>query len=200
MKYLSLAAFLLAGCASAPSVPRPVVTHDAPRLTMQFHGDTDFTPQERGVVADAIAALEYQTAGLYRLGVVYDLDFHADITKWKGTPWLVRAESTYPWVELVGMYKDGQILGITLVEPGVAPQVYLVADLLVRPVMLRHVAMHELLHAVGLEDLGPAGSVMSGAACLVSPCEPATCMTPADQAEFCRVARCAVAELNGCAW
>lgn len=200
MKYqlCALLAVLAVGCGAAPT-RQTVVRHAEPRAVLQFHGDVDFTFTERALIAQAISDLQFQTAGMYRLGVTYDLDFKTDLTRWADVPWLVSAQSTYPWIEIIELLKanGGHLLGVTLRDPGKAPQVYLVMDRLESPVMMRHVTMHELLHSAGLHDLPALGSVMSGA---TSPADPRVCLTPADRVEFCRVWKCQVEELNGCDW
>jgi hypothetical protein len=205
MKYLlAILTLVLVACQACGARPdagtKVVVTHDQPKVALQFHADVEFTLAERAVIAQAVSDLEYQTAGLYRLGVTYDLDFQAGVEKWESGPWLVRAESTYPWIQMVE-WQRGEILGLTMRDDehhANPPRCYLVIDRLADPLRLRHVAMHELLHAAGLDDLGPSGSVMSGA----SPSDerPVLCLSPADQAETCRVFGCKVQELNGCEW
>ena len=211
MKYLFYALIWgITCCVSAPimccvSAPHPkvvTVKHEEPRIAIQFHGDTDFSLKERALVADAIAQIEFQTAGMYRIGVVYDLDFSAMPEKWTGTAWIVRALSTYPWVPVIEFNLGGEILGANLQHEGQQPQVYLIADRLGEPAEFRHVAMHELLHAAGLKDLPGIDSVMSGATCERVPlgiqCALPTCMSVSDQAEFCRVHKCRIEQLNTC--
>ena len=95
------------------------------------------------------------------------------------------------------------MLGATVEDEGKPPQVYLFVDRLGYAREFQHVVMHELLHAAGLDDLPGADSVMSFATCESLPqgttrCPLPMCMTAADQAEFCRVHRCQIDELNGC--
>ena len=202
MKYLLIvvSVLILTTCSRTFPPPAPLmVTHDAPRIALQFHGDVDFTYRERALIAQAIADLEYQTAGLYRLGITYDLDFQAGADRWDGAPWLVRAESSYPWIALYEWSMNGQILGLTMrddehrVHP---PRCYLVIDRLGNPNKLRHVAMHELLHAAWLDDVVAVGNVMSGRSSGNGPLP--VCLTSVDRREFCRALGCKVEELNGC--
>jgi hypothetical protein len=212
MKYLvALLTLTLVACHCGHTTkPRAVVTHDAPSVVHAFHGDVEFTAIERAIIAKAVESLEYQTAGLYRPSVVYDLNYD-DINSLmllRDAALVVRMQSDYDVVRFIDEESGGEVLGMTLPHgmngQGTNPQVYLVADRLEDPARLEHVAMHEFLHAAGLDDIGPPGSVMSGATCHMSAglqvCESIRCMTPADVAEFCRVNHCRSDELNGCAW
>jgi hypothetical protein len=212
MKYLARAVIFLAlllTCCVSPPHSRTPVKHDAPRVAWTFHGDVEFTPEERALVMKAIAALEYQTAGLYSLRVEWDLDYDNVITLsvLKDQPLIVRMSSDFDVIRAIDEMAGGHVLGVTLphgtnnLGP---PQVYLVVDRLDTPARFQHVAMHELLHAAGLDDVDSSGSVMSGAVCHMSAgmmsCEDVLCMSPMDAAEFCRVNHCKVDELNTCAW
>jgi len=212
MKYAAAFAMIsaLATCQCSPFRSHPVVVHEAPRVTHVFHGDVEFTPAQRAIVAKAISALEYQTAGMYRLSVIYDLNYNDinSLTALRDEALIVYMQSDYQVIQYLDNEKGAHILGLTLQNgmtgEGKNPQVYLVVDRLEDPARFQHVVMHELLHAAGLDDLGPPGSVMSGATCHYAGdlrlCENVVCMTPSDAAEFCRVNRCQVGELNGCAW
>lgn len=219
MKYLLLLTLLVACSATHPG-PLTVLTvhHDSPRISLAFHGDVDFTPAERAVIAAAMDALMYQTAGMYIVTVKYDLDFKdmTSVERWAKSPALIRAESTFPWIQILeigncavggSVERDegdggcGHILGLTMPEDR---KVFLIQDRLTDLGLMLHVTMHELLHAAGLQHVAGPGSVMSAAVCGLEGnkvvCPHIKCLTPADAAEFCRVQHCQPADLNACPW
>lgn len=219
MKYLFLFLLLaLVACGATPH-PETVVTvrHDSPRISLAFHGDTDFTPAERTVIAASMDALMYQTAGMYIITVVYDLDFKDthSVERWSKAATLIRAESTFPWIQILeigicasghsvefeGDEGCGHILGLTMPAE---QKVFLIQDRLSDLDLMMHVTMHELLHAAGIGHVAGPNSVMSAAICNQEGqkvvCPHIKCLTPADAAEFCRVQHCQPTDLNACPW
>jgi hypothetical protein len=153
-----------------------------------MHADIAFTPLERTLIAQAVRDLTYQTAGYLTVELEYDLAT-ADVVQ----PNILARAATWDTVTLrVEAAKGITALGFTRPD---SRQAFLVADRLATPEMWRHVTMHELLHAAGLDDLPKNDAdIMSGQKTHIV----ALCMSRKDALEFCRVNHCDSEELNYC--
>ena len=87
-----------------------------PLSVLNFHADTDFTVEERTWLKESAKALIYQTSGLLRVSISFDMDFHnerfpdgLDET----TPLMIRLDETSPLVEKVDTDKHAHVLAFT---------------------------------------------------------------------------------------
>lgn len=201
-----IAAMALAACcapshvAKAPMAPPP--TSLAVFRQAVFHGDTDFTPEERAYVEEALSRITYQTAGVAELSVVWDLDFesvsmlkehltHNIIIRWTHSISLVEGYHRDNGAWLLG-YSPGD--AFSHVDPA---RVHLVADSMAfiettHPEAFVTVSMHEVGHVLGLPHLGDEdvmrGGYRGGHACF----------SPADLAAFCKTNTCGHVEMRPC--
>ncbi len=160
---------------------------------LRFHGDQAFTLYERALLGYAASDLREQTGGLLDIEIAFDLPPSMSA----GSDWaLLRIESTTPWVATKDSEVKGILLGLCRSD---ARLVWLVADRLSAhadaPFWFLHAAMHELMHAAGIQHVAGFG-IMTG----VSPgnLRPATCITPADSQEVCRVLGCTMLAPSRC--
>lgn len=145
------------------------------------------------MLAQAAMNLAIQTSGYFDVRLEYDLDPDLlDLPGWS----LLRVESSAPWILWGDLMVGGNLLGLTNTD---VHRVFLVTDRLAEhpnpDVWFTHVAMHEFLHAAGLDHV-QAGNVMPA----MSPpgVAPQTCMNDADALQFCHVMRCEWQSLNYC--
>jgi hypothetical protein len=156
-----------------------------------MHADIEFSPLERHLISRAVEDLHYQTAGLLRVELEYDLDYGVSSVL-REEPMLVRQPLWAPLTFRVDEDIKGTALGFTKVG---AAHCFLVADRLDSPEIWRHVTMHELLHAAGLHDLPTTPhDIMARSRTRDVP----LCMSRADAVEFCRANRCDAERLNYC--
>lgn len=188
----SLSSLLGACCADQR---RPVVYHASPLARLRLHGDTNFTPLERGLIEQATRDLTMQTGGWFDVQVIWDFDMSGTVEELKAGHTIVRKESFDLLILMVEARRGSGVLGLTIQENH---QTFIVADKLETPARWRHVVMHELLHQAGLDDLKhwrQHDSVMYWA---TTGGEPATCMSRDDAEEFCRVLDCTADRMNYC--
>jgi hypothetical protein len=167
-------------------------------LVIHFHGDVDFTPDERKTIERALVTLRGATSWLYEPEVSWDCDMRGECPKGAR---LVREDSNAEWVSTVALWQGWEmpILGVTLDVDGDLT-VVLMGDQLTDARWLQHTAMHELLHAAGLADVEREGNVMSAHMCYERPggykaCYAALELGDQDKAQFCEVRDCRVKDL-----
>jgi hypothetical protein len=196
-------ALALSGCGhSQKIVEHPTRVQTVLKRTV--HADTAFTPWEREAIADAVQKLNYQTNGLIEITIVYDLDWDngpvSEIARMESYHQMVRIKSDAPRVDRMdGDRKDGlytQGFCVVDFEMLVNPtKVFLIWDRLIfSKEMYTHVALHELLHSVGMKHVDDEMAVMY----YKSKRPPQLCMNMTDAKELCRTYRCDPRELNYC--
>lgn len=194
--HLFLAVFcaLLCGafcCAHPKQLKTPAYYHATPLVRLQLHADVEFTPIERSLIAQVANDLEWQTAGWLKVEFEYDLNMMSESMLQAGN-FMIRQPEWTTIVFAIDMKKGARVLGFTVIEKR---EVFIVVDRLPTVEVFRHVVMHELLHAAGLDDLpNSANDIMSGGAFLPVP----LCLSRADAEEFCRVNRCEAGRMNTC--
>ena len=184
-------------------VRRPVSVgmHNPTLRTMVLHADVTFKPEERKWIGIAANNIAEQSAGTLEVLVDYDLRFNnISILENGSQDFLVRAPADAPYVT----YEDsntsrllGVVAGVDLDNYStVGPKrIYLVADRLWTTTVFIHVAMHEMLHALGLRHVDDPDAVMFFQ---VQNSFPSTCLSKADAEELCRVNWCLPDTLNWC--
>jgi hypothetical protein len=127
-----------------------------PHLDLSVHADTEFTVYERHVIARAVEGLEQQIGAEIR--VDYDLDRSnmLRLMLLKDSVRLTRIESTAPLVRDIDLKFNGTVYGWT----ALGREMYIVWDRMYTEQMLRHVVLHEVLHALGVDHVTSPGSVM----------------------------------------
>lgn len=201
---LAIACLAAAGCIGCPSQPAP----KEPEVTIAiyktavFHGDTDFTPEERKVIEEALFRWRAQTDGLIQATVIWDLDFKsvsslsdhiADnlIIRWTSETGIVRQfNEDHPRATLLG-WSPGRIVP----NPDGPARVHLVADELAKlsaeffkPFASEGylgVVMHEFGHVFGLQHVEDEDGLMHGGWLGGH-----ACLSQEDISEFCRVNEC----------
>jgi len=185
----------------------PAPAKDVAQLRLRFHGDVDFGRGEREAIEQAGRNIAHDTAGIYQVSFVWDLDFKdmVSVDRAHRDGWaLIRKEGDPD--------KDppmGKLVGLTSVPARVMVLMY---DRLETEKEWLHTTEHELLHAAGLghvctiDMLGFPGCATfetddDAMTALMFPMYDKTapvCMNRGDRDEFCRVFNCDPKTLGGC--
>lgn len=198
MKFLSfvlLAVLTISGCVSRTDIESPLVPH---RPVMEvaeihFHGDRNFTGDERNEILDAAETWNYTTNGAAHIDVVFDLDPDSvqNLLDHQDDDIILKTSSENENFQEDGAW-DGT-LGMTPPWGGIHnPQegsvhMYLLTDVMWK-YGFRTITIHEMGHALGLSHIPSPHAVMFNFA---TKDHTNACLTVADISEFCRVNTCA---------
>jgi hypothetical protein len=193
--------FLLAcvACSNSTSPASGAYPRLRPHKAVRLHADPSFDVRERRLLDIASTHLAVQTGGLFDVNILYDLnvaDLDTEVFLKKNV--VVKSVSgLLPRAASASIQAcsdaTGGVLGYAE-SVGKGHKVFLFADRLAEDdAKFIHAAMHELLHAAGLQHVVDPPSVMSGNAV-----QTGACMTEADAREFCRVYHCDLSQLRYC--
>lgn len=176
---------------TAPPVA-PLATY--PRIT--YHADTEFTDYERILLAQAQSNVALQTSGVVTFNLVYDFDAATGSYDTPAGPydasthWLLRRTegNGVAWVEWYDNVIQGTLLGLT---KRVEHEVFIFVDRLPYGTTegsgrFVHVAMHEALHAAGVEHT-EGGAIMGP---LLPRGRAPTCLNALDALAVCGALKC----------
>ncbi len=157
---------------------------------MRFHVDRRIVGERRAWLEEARVTLEEDTRGILRVFYDYDFDslepIQADDGRWRI---LHLSEDTTPVQSFDAEHKS-MVLGEC--DYG-DRRIYLVRERLVTRTRFIHVAMHEILHAVGVQHVtGDAHAIMAPIAFSRLPLH----MSSSDLDAFCQTIRCATKEIQ----
>jgi hypothetical protein len=216
MRLLSL---LLAVTVAACGVPEsPTVAQDAGMgvlvpdmsnpspVTVEFHCDTAFTPDERVAIGQAAMLWSVQTSGLANLVLVYDLEFNSDSSLAYHVAQkhnlLKRMES---WMDLIktedaNSRGGGKVLGELLPDggihyvPAMPMMLFFVMDRLPPLNAQMQVPLHEFGHVFGLKHSADPNDIMAPTYKPVVP----TCLHMDDIRAFCSMNECGTLRMYPC--
>jgi hypothetical protein len=126
-------------------------------LAILFHGDAGFDARERALVGTAAALLTAETLGQVQVKVLFDLDFRDArlLARVQDAPLILRMELLDAKVGLADEIHHVQVLGWT--SP---PRAFLIPARLPDERVFIHVAMHEMLHVLGVLHVEDPRAIM----------------------------------------
>jgi hypothetical protein len=156
-----------------------------------FHVDRNFQGDRSMWLEEAAWRLEQDTRGRLHVEYRYDLDFSGKIQRFAPSEWyLVDLPEVSGITEHFDKLHHSKIWGECDSEYHV---VYLITERVTTHNRFVHIAMHEILHAVGLQHLkGDTRAVMFPYVTSNLPLK----MNETDLDEFCRVLRCPMKEVR----
>jgi hypothetical protein len=188
----SLAAVLSQGCTMpiedpALGPPRPVEPH------IEFHGDVEFTMEERWSIQKAASTWAIQTSGMAQITIIWDLDFsdteglgeHQDA----GHSVILRLtsdttdedEGVLAYAGSGGVHNPwGKPVLVALIVDRMD-----ICDILVENCFTNTI-IHEFGHALGIPHVGTPAAIMYPSQLS----RPHTCLTQPDLSAFCEVNVC----------
>lgn len=189
VSFMALIALSLACVTNAPpKVPQP--TMGPCTVSLNFHGDIEFTPAERLDIESSMKAWKTATDGAACLSVSWDLNFDSmeNVASHEDDNVILKVHSMVSIIQTLDEQADGAVLGFVFPPGGVKThkpvRLFLVYDRLMN--RMGEVSMHELGHSMGMQHTRDPWSVMFFASTPESP----KCLTRPDMAEFCRVNDC----------
>jgi hypothetical protein len=145
----------------------------AQHAPLDVHADVAFTAAERSLLSEATQEIAAQTG--IEIRIQFDLDFGRPLSL-KAKPQLVRLTSDVERLAWLDRRFGGRVLGLTLWTERRAE---LVADRLSDGRRFAHVAQHELLHLLGVDD-ADGGALMGSSMAR----DPSSTMNESDWAAF----------------
>lgn len=192
-------AIIVAACCRQPQIQYPA--YDVPAQILELHGDVDFTPRERHLVATALGNLNAQTHGLLLYTIRWDLDFsdNMNLEEHRLDDKLIRVTSDTPFIAEFEEANQVQLMGVTLPSRDdlrMGATIYLISDRLDDARTLVSVVMHESLHLAGVQrhTMDPA-SLMYYA---VHNGYPPVCLHEADVEALCSYYGCLPERIGWC--
>lgn len=125
-----------------------------PYVSVTLRASSDFTAPERTAFDAAADALDVQSEGRIRIKIVYSV-----VTAWGHKVVIHKRSSLDADVEATDLQNFGPVYA--WVEDG---EMYWVADRIPNQRIRIHVAMHELLHVIGVKHVKDEASVMNPSA------------------------------------